>query len=64
MNQFLGRLVMNYAYRLGMVVYTDIDNGWHTVEWFGGNIEVASYPTFSINNFIRTFENYMDENKL
>jgi hypothetical protein len=64
MNQFLGRLVMNYAYRLGMVIYTDIDNGWHTVEWFGGNIEVASYPTFSINNFIRTFENYMDENKI
>ena len=64
MNQFLGRLVMNYAYRLGMVVYTDIDNGWHTVEWFGGNIETASYPTFSINNFIRTFENYMDENKI
>ncbi len=64
MNQFLGRLVMNYAYRLGMVIYTDIDNGWHTVEWFGGNIEVASYPTFSINNFIRTFENYMDENNI
>ena len=64
MNEFLGRLVMNYAYRLGMVVHTDIDNGWHTVEWLGGDIEVASYPTFSINTFIRTFENYMDENKI
>ena len=55
---------MNYAYRLGMVIYTDIDNGWHTVEWLGGNIEIASYPTFSITNFIRTYENYKDENKL
>jgi hypothetical protein len=55
---------MNYAYRLGIVVYTDIDNGWHTVEWFGGNIEVASYPTFSINNFIRTHEIYRNENNL